>query len=310
MPKPSKRFLHALNGKLGAAGFTVTAASVGVLGSATAATAIAGFLGGIAVTTVTTGIAAVATGGLALLVAPVIYAAWRTVRPRRRKDFATRKLEIESSDFSDPMRWDCYWIAAAVVGIARTGKSELKQRLQADGSTDELVSNATLGMERHFCQLGDETYVAFLDTRGSEQMRSDQLDLIKIAGSIARVIILVLDHADTKQYGNNTPLDPQRLIQQEDFIREVLIPAIGKEKPPDSPLRTVIAVMNKADAWEGKEGEEEIKGWFSTQVKSIKESFTGDVLSHHVSVEKRDHPSFAVMTDQLKQVAANALETD
>jgi hypothetical protein len=124
------------------------------------------------------------------------------------------------------MKWDCYWTTVVVVGCGRTGKAQLKKRLRKIGGLRDAPCRSTEDMEIHLSCVDpkEKAYMALLDHVGATPNKSTfQADLIEIAAEKARVIILVLDHADTDK-DKKAAVNRSRLKEQENFINRSLIP--------------------------------------------------------------------------------------
>ena len=247
MPNSLDRFLHTYSFKLvkwsssiggivapasWAAYVTASAAAAAAAAAAaTAATAAAGAAAAARAAHLSL-VAQVAffagTGGVAFVVIPFLYGVARaTFWRKKRKSFSENENAwLSDHDFLNQMDWDCFWTTCTVIGYERTGKTLLKERLRGFGQPGP-ASTSTRDREIHLICLDPirKAYMALLDAKGSDVEKSaHQDDLIEIAMHKARVVILVLDHADTERYGNNAPLDNARLDIQRAFIREHVVP--------------------------------------------------------------------------------------
>jgi hypothetical protein len=311
MPKPIDRFLHTYDFKLAKgmtyAGGTTIAASVALYAGALAAasgTALA------AQALVAAQVALIAgTGGVALAVLPAVYGlAKATFWRKNRQEIAEKKKPLSDDDFNNPMDWDCYWITIVVIGYERTGKTQLKKRLQGNTKLRGASSESTPELEIHLSLLDSEkkVYIALLDSRGAKFDRSPLQDrLIDLAVKKAQFIILVLDHADTERHGRDADLETQRLKVQEDFIKNSVINKIKRRDSSKSPLQGIMVVMNKADVWGKKTSKDHIHKWTQEQADKLRNELSCTVQIYYLSAEDLDHSVFYQFKNDLVTYAAN-----
>ena len=310
MPEPFERFLHTYKNELaqnsskwgvGISGFSITAwlAAIAVegAGAAAAGTAATVALGGL-------------TGGLALIALPFGYGiAKATFLKKDRQSAVEQDKSLTDLDFEYHMDWDCYWTTVAVVGYERTGKTLLKKRLRGFEVRLGDKEHSTTNLEIHLTRLNPrrKVYMALLDDRGAQENKSaDQTDLILKAIGTARIIILVLDHADTYRYGDNAQLDDARLKKHEDFIRDTLIHNIRRQQSSSSSdgpkLRSIMVVMNKADSWEQTRHKSRIHKWASGQAEILKKELSCDTPVYYLSVQDSNHSGYLSFINDLTQI--------
>jgi hypothetical protein len=309
MPKPLKRFLHVYEAPLAIASTGIGTALLGA-----GIISAAGLLHAALIP---------ATGGLSLLALPIGYGlAKATFWRKDRRSIAKKGKPLDNNDFKNTMDWDCYWTTVAVIGYERTGKTQLKNRLRKIGLLRS-STEPTLNMQIHLICVDSErkAYMALLDHAGTNESRSaPQLELIEIAATKARVIILVLDHADTEHEGRTAAVNDNRLKVQNDFINQSLILGVknairaAEIRAADFPsrrhseqkrrLRAIMVVMNKADVWEGTKDEAKVRQWTDEQTKTLKRELLRhelplDVQPYFLSVEHQDHLGFADFREKL-----------
>jgi hypothetical protein len=215
------------------------------------------------------------------------------------------------------MHWDCYWTSVAVIGYGRTGKTQLKRRLRSIALP--LISASTDTREIHLCRLDPtkKSFVALLDAKGpANGVSAEQADLIDMVVDKARILILVLDHANTERDRSLKDVEPSRLDSHRDFIRHRLIPGLknhasgkgtgGAEGEKRSPVRAIMVVVNKADLWESGSSVKEIQAFKEEQAKLLKDELHCDTPSYCVAVEKPSHEGF----EELKAGLIRLCETN
>jgi hypothetical protein len=309
MPKPYSRFVHTI--KLSAVTWSLgTGVAVGTAGATLWATAGT-------ITAVGMGLTAT---GVGLVIVPLGYAIYKaTPWGRRTRRSATAENEkLSSSDFNDPMKWDCYWMTTAVVGCARTGKTQLKRRLMGmkPGSLRD-VSGRTLDLEIHLARFSDtlnnEKYLAILDHRGAHinefnpngprDETDAQVSLIQKISRIVRVVIVVADHADTFMDGDSAALNKDRLDKQQTFLERCLIHRLGQ--PGAAPnLRAIFLVLNKRDVWDKHLDESaivELVAWAKSQQAELAAKLGCDVHIYRLSALDISYPDYGNFKEHLGQ---------
>lgn len=312
MPKPLERFLHTYNIKLAKnlhnTGKWIAGGSATAFVASLASGGQAVFtVGGIGITAAASVSLIGLTGGTVLLALPLSYGIARATFLRKDRQSAFEKnKQLTDEDFDYHMDWDCYWTTVAVVGYERTGKTLLKNRLRGFGSRLGDPNPSTSDLEIHLTRLEPrkKVYMALLDDRGAVQNQSaNQADLIGRVVDKARIVILVLDHADTYRYGNQAELDRDRLKKQEEFIKETLIQYVKDRQLTVGvnaiPLRTIMVVMNKADSWESTGDKREIHDWTQERARILKEELSCDTPIYYLSVQDSNHPGYSTFFHNL-----------
>jgi hypothetical protein len=296
MPTPIKRFLHIHEAQLAkdSRKFGYWIAGSSVLGAMTgpAAPLVVPLL--------------LVTGGLLVTGPTAVGIAKATFWRKDRKSFSKNGKRLLNSEFRNPMDWDCYWTTVVVIGYERTGKTQLKKRLRKMGGEQQIGglrgsdSPQTIDKEIHLSCVDSakKAYMALLDHKGVDPSQSDaQEDLIEIAAKAARVIILVLDHADTEKYGDTAALDRDRLKVQKAFIDRSI--RFLKENSSKK-LRAIMVVMNKADVWEKKQDEVVVRRWTHEQTNTLRRELPAlNVQPYFLSAEHEYHSGFADFREKL-----------
>ena len=142
MPEITQRFFKALNNDISTGARRL---GYGTLGGAIGIAQIAGgwgsfFTGAGGLTTA--GIATISVAGLGFILVgvPLAVAAYKATKGKKeREEYFKNSKNLERSDFEDPYKWDCFWTTVAIIGIRRTGKTQLKKRLLGLGVQDEYI---------------------------------------------------------------------------------------------------------------------------------------------------------------------------
>jgi hypothetical protein len=226
--------------------------------------------------------------------------------------------QLSNSDFNDPMKWDCYWMTTAVVGYARTGKTQLKRRLMGmkPGNPRD-ISGRTQNLEIHLARFSEspknERYLAILDHRGAQINESTpngprdetdaQVSLIQKISPIVRVLIVVADHADTLLDGDSASLSKGRLEKQQIFLERCLVHRLGQ--PGAAPnLRAVFIVLNKRDICDrilDAKSTSELLAWAKSQQAVLAAKLSCDVHIYRLAALDIGYPDYGNFKEHLGQ---------
>jgi hypothetical protein len=235
----------------GVAGGTSGLAGVGT--SISAGLAGAGY-------TATAGAVALAVGALPVAgglvaVGAVGYAAYLALWPKRREDYHDVKVPL--ADLHDEF-WSCHIIRVAVVGVSRSGKTEIKSKLREKARGDL----NTKFIENHVFRLDADAgvFVALIDGKGASLEEREQQFII---GENAQVLVVVLDH---NPQDDATEILQVRLDEQSEFMNQLRNHL--KQKKRNDKIK-IIFCLNKSDLWVNDKHEKIalLKSWFLNEVK-------------------------------------------
>jgi hypothetical protein len=246
MPTPLKRLRTAASETTW---FVTIGVGVGVPSAITAASTTAA-----AATIIAIG---AATAGAALVGGAGIYMGYRWLFPKDRRKYHDKPVDLD--DLDHPY-WSCHIYRVGVVGIKRSGKTEITARLRGKPAGERNTER----IETHIFEVDAEKkiFVAFMDGRGADS--DDRLNQFEIANK-SEILVVVLDHSDKD---DETMIEPSRLRAHDDLLHKLRIYCHNK----GSTLLKVFFVLNKMDLWSSNHeaGLAEFKRWFENNVTEWK----------------------------------------
>jgi hypothetical protein len=189
-------------------------------------------------------------GGVLLAGGAILAGAYKALRPKSREKADDMKMELKELDNK---YWSCHIHRVGVIGIKRSGKTEIKTKLRHFLKTGE---RDTKNIETHILKADDGIFVALVDGQGAErQERSQQFEIVDQAD----VLVIVLDHNDSDV---SRDIDRARLREHDRFLQNI---QDRFKKYPDKDRR-VIFVLNKRDLW-SQVNDPSFTSWFQTHVQ-------------------------------------------
>ena len=106
-------------------------------------------------------------GGVLVAGGAIAYGAYRALRPRSQIQYHDKVVKLEDLKYE---YWSCYIHRVGVVGVKRSGKTEIKTQLRSKGSGER----DTEYIETHILHADESVFVALIDGRGAETGERDQ----------------------------------------------------------------------------------------------------------------------------------------
>ncbi len=242
-------------------------------------------LGGTIVTAVSvttlTGVAAIATGGVGILIAGAAAgrAVWKSIPPKLLgpEELVGKRLRLDELENVNPPL-----LRLCVVGPSETGKTTLVNIIRAQAPPD----HRTQGVHAYVIPLQTNPlrFIAVLD--GAGQMYADQFTV----AAPAHFLCAMLDH---NRSHTEDAIDPGRISAHTRFL-EQLRGYLSNER--NEPVPRVHILLNKRDLWENAPEQEQaqLKSQISAEVEAWRNSnLAGDVTHmEHSNLDDADVAEF------------------
>jgi hypothetical protein len=194
-------------------------------------------------------------GGLLFAGGAAVYGAYRALWPRDREKYHDKAVELK--DLEDEY-WSCHIIRVGVVGVKRSGKTEIKTRLRDQGQGER----DTAHIETHIFRADKDKniFVALIDGQGADTGERQQQ--FKIADQ-AQLLVIVLDHNELDE---NPSIATSRLNEHDEFLKQLR--SKFNTRPEKQKNLRVIFILNKKDLWStaSPQDRQAFENWFSKNV--------------------------------------------